>query len=81
MLVLSIFSSTPADLIPQVPLEYQNLDRGRASVPLVKYPAQSNSTSGPYQGMILLNPGGPGASGVEEALGYGSTIQVSIRVP
>ncbi|KAK3944424.1 TAP-like protein-domain-containing protein [Diplogelasinospora grovesii] len=61
-----------------VPLDYQHPDLGRASVPLVKYPAQSNSTYGPFQGMILLNPGGPGASGVNEALGYASTIQAVV---
>ncbi|ROW07119.1 hypothetical protein VPNG_07359 [Cytospora leucostoma] len=61
-----------------VPLDYHNPHLGRASVPLVKYPSQANSTSGSYQGMILVNPGGPGASGIEEVLGYGSTIQAVI---
>ena len=31
--------------------------------------------------MILLNPGGPGASGVDEVLNYGSTIQVKLPTP
>lgn len=65
-------------LLPQVPLDYQDPDLGRASVPLVKYPARPNSTSGPYQGMILLNSGGPGESGVEEVLEYGLAIQISL---
>ncbi|KAH6658109.1 hypothetical protein BKA67DRAFT_533283 [Truncatella angustata] len=61
-----------------VPLDYQNVDLGRASVPLVKLPAQANSSFGAYQGMILLNPGGPGASGVELALGNASTVQALV---
>ncbi|CAG8971974.1 hypothetical protein HYALB_00003312 [Hymenoscyphus albidus] len=58
-----------------VPLSYQNHSLGLASVPLLKYPATTNSSSGPYQGMLLLNPGGPGASGVEEAFTSGPLIQ------
>jgi len=58
-----------------VPLDYQDPAVGRASVPLLKYPAQSNSSDGPYQGQILLNPGGPGASGVSEALEGAALIQ------
>ncbi|KAI1084143.1 TAP-like protein-domain-containing protein [Whalleya microplaca] len=61
-----------------VPLDYHNPDLGRASVPIIKYPAQSNSSFGPYQGIILLNPGGPGASGVSEALNNGSNIQAVV---
>ncbi|KAF4636870.1 hypothetical protein G7Y89_g1204 [Cudoniella acicularis] len=58
-----------------VPLDYQNPHLGRASVPMVKYPAQTNSSDGPYQGQILLNPGGPGASGISEALNNANEIQ------
>ncbi|CAG8959579.1 hypothetical protein HYFRA_00001481 [Hymenoscyphus fraxineus] len=58
-----------------VPLSYQNYSLGLASVPLLKYPATTNSSSGPYQGMLLLNPGGPGASGVEEVFTSGPLIQ------
>lgn len=62
----------------QVPLDYQHPELGQAAVALLKYPAQANSSVGPYQGMILLNPGGPGHSGVEQALEYGPTIHVSL---
>ncbi|KAH6666182.1 hypothetical protein B0J14DRAFT_438024, partial [Halenospora varia] len=58
-----------------VPLDYQNPILGRAFVPLVKYPAHANSSDGPYQGQMLLNPGGPGASGIDEALSTGALIQ------
>ncbi|TVY94225.1 putative hydrolase, partial [Lachnellula willkommii] len=61
-----------------VPLDYQNPTLGRASVPLLKVPAQTNSSDGVYQGMLLLNPGGPGASGVSEALYNGSLVQAIV---
>lgn len=65
---------------PQVPLDYQNPSLGRASIPLIKVPAQANSTLGPYQGIILTNPGGPGGSGVDDILQFGIEVQVSVRV-
>lgn len=33
------------------------------SIPLVKLPAPLNGTNDTYQGMVLINPGGPGQSG------------------
>ncbi|KEY74567.1 hypothetical protein S7711_07169 [Stachybotrys chartarum IBT 7711] len=62
----------------QVPLDYQNTELGRAAVPLVKYAAHANSTFGEYQGMVLLNPGGPGHSGVQMALEYAPMLQAVI---
>ncbi|KAJ3574700.1 hypothetical protein NPX13_g4280 [Xylaria arbuscula] len=61
-----------------VPLDYQNPDLGRASIPLIKLPAQSNSTYGSYQGMILTNPGGPGGSGVDEVQSSGVEFYQSL---
>ncbi|KAJ8059894.1 hypothetical protein OCU04_011518 [Sclerotinia nivalis] len=61
-----------------VPLDYHNPNLSRASIPIVKLPARNNSSSGSYQGMILLNPGGPGASGVSEALNNASIIQAVV---
>ncbi|KAK5630056.1 hypothetical protein RRF57_005771 [Xylaria bambusicola] len=49
-----------------VPLDYQNPSLGRASISPIKLPANSNSSYGSYQGMILTNPGGPGESGIDE---------------
>ncbi|KAN0089862.1 TAP-like domain containing protein [Hyaloscypha variabilis] len=45
----------------EVPLNYQNPKEGRSLVPLINYPAKKT----PYKGMILVNPGGPGISGVD----------------
>ncbi|KAK8136470.1 hypothetical protein PG984_004410 [Apiospora sp. TS-2023a] len=68
----SNFSCTRLD----VPLDYHRPDVGRASVPLIRLSAKTNSTSGPYQGMMLINPGGPGVSGVDFALEQANAIQV-----
>ena len=45
----------------QVPLDYADIDSGSISIALVRLPA----TSEPYLGSLLMNPGGPGGSGVE----------------
>jgi pimeloyl-ACP methyl ester carboxylesterase len=45
----------------QVPLDYTDPDSGSISIALVRLPA----TSEPYLGPLLMNPGGPGGSGVE----------------
>ncbi|KAI1322555.1 TAP-like protein-domain-containing protein [Xylariaceae sp. FL0255] len=60
------------------PLDYQNPTLGRATISLVKLPANSNSSYGAYQGMILTNPGGPGASSVDDILENGVTYYQSI---
>ncbi|KAI0428931.1 TAP-like protein-domain-containing protein [Xylaria sp. FL1042] len=61
-----------------VPLDYQNPNLGRASVPLIKLPANSNSSYGAYQGMILINPGGPGDSAVDEVQNNGVAYYQSV---
>ncbi|KXH49675.1 hypothetical protein CNYM01_01529 [Colletotrichum nymphaeae SA-01] len=60
-----------------VPLDYKNPSLGRASVPLLKIPAAAESPDGPYRGAILINPGGPGASGIELARYNGTTVQAA----
>lgn len=45
----------------QVPLNYTDAESGSISIALVRLPA----TSEPYLGPLLMNPGGPGGSGVE----------------
>jgi pimeloyl-ACP methyl ester carboxylesterase len=44
----------------------------------MKLPASANSTDGPYQGMILINPGGPGTSGIGMARDGAATIQSAV---
>ncbi|KAI0407739.1 TAP-like protein-domain-containing protein [Xylaria palmicola] len=61
-----------------VPLDYQSPNVGRAAIPLIKLPANSTSSYGPYQGMILVNPGGPGGSGVDEVQNNGVTFYQSL---
>ncbi|KAI0147178.1 TAP-like protein-domain-containing protein [Xylariaceae sp. FL1272] len=51
-----------------VPLDYKNVDLGRASVPLIKLP----------QGMILTNPGGLGGSSIDEVQANGVEFYQSI---
>ncbi len=50
-----------------VPLDYDTLDDG-IDLPLVRIPASDPANR---QGAILLNPGGPGGSGISFVLGFG----------
>lgn len=59
----------------QVPLDYKFPNGTQASVPLMKVPAQKNSTAAPYKGLLLSNPGGPGGSGIDEILFDGIKLQ------
>lgn len=45
------------------------------TIALIKRPAAVPSTSSTYGGPVLVNPGGPGGSGVGLALKYGSRLQ------
>ena len=44
----------------------------------MKYAAAGDSPDGPYQGMIVLIPGGPGGSGVDLVQSDGSTVQAVV---
>ncbi|KAB8293767.1 hypothetical protein EYC80_009252 [Monilinia laxa] len=61
-----------------VPLDYSKPNGTRASVPLIMIAAHSNSNDGPYQGMILTNPGGPGNSGVNFLLEDGYSVLLPV---
>ncbi|QRV77165.1 Abhydrolase domain-containing protein [Ceratobasidium sp. AG-Ba] len=54
----------------EVPLDYQNASAGKASLAVARYPA----TKQPKLGTLLLNPGGPGASGVQFITGTAAKV-------
>lgn len=54
-----------------VPLDYAKPQGNRALVPLLKYSA----TRGPYQGILLTNPGGPGISAIDFLYGSAAALQ------
>ena len=60
---------------PQVPLDYANPQGDELAIALLKIPANISTSDPAYRGSILINPGGPGGSGVEFALEFGSTAQ------
>ena len=49
----------------QVPLNYSDPDGRKASIALIRKPADVPTDSGFYRGPVLFNPGGPGESGVD----------------
>ncbi|KAF9265041.1 hypothetical protein L218DRAFT_957710 [Marasmius fiardii PR-910] len=49
----------------QVPLNYSEPDGETAAIALTRLPANVSTDSEDYLGPILINPGGPGGSGVE----------------
>ena len=80
--LMLVYSSTVVNYILkcffQAPLDYQNPDLGRASIPLIKYSAEPNSSDGQYLGMILINPGGPGGSGVLDTIEYAHELSATM---
>ncbi|KAI3617990.1 alpha beta hydrolase fold family [Moniliophthora roreri] len=58
----------------QVPLDYKNAENGKSAIiAVIKYPATVQGDG--YSGSILINPGGPGGSGVDMALRNGKQLQ------
>ncbi|KAK0202251.1 TAP-like protein-domain-containing protein [Desarmillaria ectypa] len=47
----------------QVPIDYSNEDGDKVALAVIKLPAQSQTD---YKGAVLMNPGGPGSSGVAD---------------
>ncbi|KAJ6500919.1 TAP-like protein-domain-containing protein [Mycena sanguinolenta] len=56
----------------EVPLDYSSPAAGTASIAIARYPA--NCSESEYLGPILLNPGGPGGSGVDYLVEGGSSF-------
>ncbi|SJL02797.1 uncharacterized protein ARMOST_06134 [Armillaria ostoyae] len=55
----------------QVPLDYSNEDGNKTALAVIKLSAQSKTG---YKGAVLMNPGGPGASGVAILASIGSLL-------
>ncbi|KAK0429846.1 TAP-like protein-domain-containing protein, partial [Armillaria borealis] len=55
----------------QVPLDYSNEDGDKTALAVIKLSAQSKTE---YKGAVLMNPGGPGASGVAILASIGSIL-------
>ncbi|KAK0229647.1 hypothetical protein EDD85DRAFT_939884 [Armillaria nabsnona] len=58
-------------LFPTVPIDYSNEDGDKAALTVMKLSAHSETE---YKGTVLMNPGGPGASGVVYLASIGSLI-------
>jgi autophagy-related protein 17 len=70
----------------QVPLDWSKANttanRGpHAAIAIVTLPATVPPTDPAYAGPILINPGGPGGSGTEMALGLAAVMQSLVDVP
>ncbi|KAJ7456893.1 hypothetical protein FB451DRAFT_597797 [Mycena latifolia] len=53
-------------------LDYSSPAAGKASISIARYPAKCKKSV--YRGPILLNPGGPGGSGVDYVIAAGADI-------
>jgi hypothetical protein len=62
-------------LFLQVPLDYTQPNRSTAAVALLRVPSALSPQDKNYRGPILVNPGGPGGSGVEHVLSLGTAFQ------
>ena len=61
-----------------MPFDYANPQGDEFAIALLKIPANISTSDPAYRGPILVNPGGPGGSGVDLALGLGSLSQTLI---
>ncbi|KAL4259934.1 Serine protease/Carboxylesterase S33 [Pleurotus pulmonarius] len=57
----------------QVPLNYSNPEGDAASIAVIRFPSPLANTAD-YKGPILINPGGPGGSGVELMVQNGAEL-------
>jgi pimeloyl-ACP methyl ester carboxylesterase len=59
----------------QVPLDYTHPNGSTAAVALLRVPSALSPQDKRYRGPILLNPGGPGGSGVDTVVSLGTIFQ------
>ncbi len=57
-----------------VPVDYNHLDGDVAALTVIRFPA-----TGDKIGSLVINPGGPGESGIEAALGVVQTLSKKVR--
>ncbi len=57
-----------------VPVDYNQLDGGVAALAMIRFPA-----TGDKIGSLVINPGGPGESGIEAALGVVQSLPKKVR--
>jgi len=62
----------------QLPFDYTNTQGDEFAIALLKVPANISTSDPAYRGPVLVNPGGPGGSGVDFALHFGSLSQTLI---
>jgi hypothetical protein len=58
----------------QVPLDYFNPDAASAAIAMMRKHSIVPHNSTKYRGPILINPGGPGGSGVDLVAGWGARL-------
>ncbi|KAH9483235.1 Carboxylesterase A [Psilocybe cubensis] len=76
-----VLSGRNAAVVVNVPLDYSNPDGEEAIIALARKPAAVPRDSKSYRGPILLNPGGPGGSGVGLIMGQGGDLLRTIVGP
>ncbi|KAJ6582248.1 TAP-like protein-domain-containing protein [Mycena capillaripes] len=62
----------------KVPLDYAHPDGASADIAMARIHSRVAHDSPSYRGPILVNPGGPGASGVDFVLGWGARISTIV---
>ncbi|RDH19486.1 hypothetical protein M747DRAFT_323680 [Aspergillus niger ATCC 13496] len=67
----------------EVPLDWSAsaIENKTAALAVIKLPAQVDPADERYGGSIIVNPGGPGGSGVQEILNRGKEIQRTVDSP
>ncbi|GKZ70395.1 hypothetical protein AnigIFM50267_006037 [Aspergillus niger] len=67
----------------EVPLDWSAsaIENNTAALAVIKLPAQVDPADERYGGSIIVNPGGPGGSGVQEILNRGKEIQRTVDSP